>query len=84
MPCDIVARVAPMEFQASAELEVELARRLAEKPPLAVQGTVKAVWDSFHMTAAGAREIPLHYPQLGNPSSTVDFTPGARPPFELR
>ena len=61
-----------------------LARRLAEKPPLAVQGTVKAVWDSFHMTAAGAREIPLHYPQLANPESKVDFTPGARPPFELR
>ena len=61
-----------------------LARRLAEKPPLAVQGTVKAVWDSFHMTAAGAREIPLLYPQLGNPHSKVDFTPGARPPYELR
>ena len=61
-----------------------LAGRLAEKPPLAVQGTVKAVWDSFHMTAAGAREIPLHYPQIGNPESKVDFTPGARPPFELR
>jgi enoyl-CoA hydratase/carnithine racemase len=61
-----------------------LARRLAEKPPLAVQGTVKAVWDSFHMTAAGAREIPLLYPQVGNPHSKVDFTPGARPPYELR
>ncbi len=30
MPCDVVARVAPMEFQASAEFEVELAQRLAE------------------------------------------------------
>ena len=30
MPCDVVARVAPMDFQASAEFEVELARRLAE------------------------------------------------------
>ena len=30
MPCDVVARVAPMAFQASAELEVELAQRLAE------------------------------------------------------
>jgi Ser/Thr protein kinase RdoA (MazF antagonist) len=28
MPCDVVARVAPMEFQASAELEVELAQQL--------------------------------------------------------
>lgn len=30
MPCDVVARIAPMEFLASAELEVELAQRLAE------------------------------------------------------
>jgi hypothetical protein len=26
MPCDVVARVAPMAYQASAEFEVELAR----------------------------------------------------------
>ena len=30
MPCDVVARVAPMAYRASAEFEVELARRLAE------------------------------------------------------
>lgn len=30
MPCDVVARVAPMAYQASAEFEVEVARRLAE------------------------------------------------------
>jgi Ser/Thr protein kinase RdoA (MazF antagonist) len=30
MPCDVVARVAPREYQASAEFEVELAQRLAE------------------------------------------------------
>jgi Ser/Thr protein kinase RdoA (MazF antagonist) len=30
MPCDVVARVAPMVYQASAELEVKVARRLAE------------------------------------------------------
>jgi aminoglycoside phosphotransferase (APT) family kinase protein len=30
MPCDVVARVAPMAYQASAETEVELAQRLAE------------------------------------------------------
>lgn len=29
MPCDVVARVAPMEYRASAEFEVELALRLA-------------------------------------------------------
>ena len=30
MPCDVVARVAPMAYHASAELEVEIARRLTE------------------------------------------------------
>jgi aminoglycoside phosphotransferase (APT) family kinase protein len=30
MPCDVVARVAPMDLQASAEFEVELAQRLAD------------------------------------------------------
>jgi Ser/Thr protein kinase RdoA (MazF antagonist) len=29
-PCDVVARVAPMAYQASAEFEVEVARRLAQ------------------------------------------------------
>jgi Ser/Thr protein kinase RdoA (MazF antagonist) len=36
MPCDVVARVAPMEYRASAEFEVELAQRLTEtKSPVA-------------------------------------------------
>lgn len=30
LPCDVVARVAPVAYRASAELEVEIARRLAE------------------------------------------------------
>jgi len=30
MPCDVVARIAPMDLRASAEFEVELAKRLAE------------------------------------------------------
>ncbi len=66
------------------ERAATLARRLAEKPPLAVQGTVKAIWDSLHMSAHGSREIPLHYPQLGNPGSQVDLAAGPRPDFELR
>ena len=62
-----------------------LAARLAAKPPLAVQATVKAVWDSYHLSAQGAREIPLHYPQLANPRSQVEFEPGSdRPPYEVR
>lgn len=30
MPCDVVARIAPMAYQASAEIEVQLAQQLAE------------------------------------------------------
>jgi len=30
IPCDVVARIVPMAYQASAEFEVEVARRLAE------------------------------------------------------
>jgi hypothetical protein len=43
MPCDVVARVAPIEFQASAELEVELAQRLAgtESPVAALDPRVE-------------------------------------------
>ena len=62
-----------------------LAARLAEKPPMAVQATVKAVWDSYHLSAHGAREVPLHYPQIANPLSKVDFHPTAeRPLYEVR
>jgi enoyl-CoA hydratase/carnithine racemase len=61
-----------------------LAERLASKPPLAVQGTVKAIWDARHMSAHGQREIPLVYPQLANPMSKVEMDAVERPPFELR
>ena len=57
-----------------------LALRLADKHPLAVQGTVKAVWDSLSMSPQAAREIPLAYPQLANPSSQTEFT--SRPPVD--
>jgi enoyl-CoA hydratase/carnithine racemase len=61
-----------------------LANRLAAKPPLAVQATVKAIWDSMSMSPEAARQVPLLYPQLINPQSQVDFASGERPPFELR
>jgi enoyl-CoA hydratase/carnithine racemase len=61
-----------------------LAGRLASKPPVAIQGTVKSIWQSLEMTAAGGRSIPYLYPQVGNPITQLDFTPGERPPYELR
>lgn len=61
-----------------------LAGRLAAKPPLAVQGTVKAVWDAFSMSPGAAREVPLHYTQLGNPGSQLELGSVAKPDWELR
>lgn len=62
----------------------ELARRLAEKPPLAVQGTVKAVWDSLSMSPEAARSIPLMYPQLVNNQTKTEFTSGVQRTWEVR
>lgn len=62
----------------------QLARRLADKPPLAVQGTVKAIWDSMSMSPEARREVPLHYTHIGNPGSQIAFGAGGRPDFELR
>jgi enoyl-CoA hydratase/carnithine racemase len=61
-----------------------LARRLAEKPPLAVQGTVKAVWDSLSMTPEASRSVPLMYVQLINHHSKLEFNPGAERSWEIR
>jgi Ser/Thr protein kinase RdoA (MazF antagonist) len=52
MPCDVVARVAPRSYQARAEFEVEVARRLAEtdSPVAALESRVDArvyVHDGF-------------------------------------
>ncbi len=61
-----------------------LAGRLAGKPPLAVQGTVKAMWDALSMSPGAGREVPLHYTQLGNPGSQIDMGSATRPKWELR
>jgi enoyl-CoA hydratase/carnithine racemase len=61
-----------------------LAKRLADKPPLAVQGTVKAVWDSLSMTIEATRSVPLMYTQLINPKTKTEFDPGAERSWEIR
>jgi enoyl-CoA hydratase/carnithine racemase len=61
-----------------------LAKRLADKPPLAVQGTVKAVWDSLSMSIEAIRSIPLIYTQLINPKTKTEFDPGADHTWEVR
>jgi enoyl-CoA hydratase/carnithine racemase len=62
----------------------ELAKRLADKPTIAIQGTVKAIWQSMEMSAGGARVIPQLYPQVGNPLSRTPMSSTERPKFEIR
>ena len=44
----------------------ELAGKIAAKPPIAVQGTVRAIWESLDSTRTQALRRGLSYPQLGN------------------
>ena len=45
----------------------ELALKIAAKPPMAVQGTVRAVWESQDVPRSAALTLSLKYPLLGNP-----------------
>jgi len=74
--------IAPAELFERAEV---LARRLAAKPALAVQGTVKAIWSSLDMSLSGARDIPGLVPHVTELSiGQTDFVGGPTPPYDLR
>jgi enoyl-CoA hydratase/carnithine racemase len=45
----------------------EIAARIAAKPPVAIQGTVRAIWESLEMTRLVGIHNGLKYTQLGNP-----------------
>lgn len=45
----------------------QLARTIAKKPTVAVQGTVRAIWESLDRTRSAALAGGLGYTQLGNP-----------------
>jgi enoyl-CoA hydratase/carnithine racemase len=64
----------------------EIAAIIAAKPPVAVQGTVKAIWESLDMTRSGALQVGLDYALLGNPSgqAEVDRSEFDRPAWRLR
>ncbi len=63
-----------------------LADIIAAKPPAAIQGTVKAIWESLDMTRSQALQLGLGYTQLGNPIGTaeVDRATAVRPKWTLR
>jgi enoyl-CoA hydratase/carnithine racemase len=49
-----------------------LAASIAAKPPVAIQGTVRAVWESLDVGRSVALDRALAYTQLGNPLGTAD------------
>jgi enoyl-CoA hydratase/carnithine racemase len=63
-----------------------LASIIAAKPPAAIQGTTKAIWESLDMTRTGALNVGLVYAQLGNPIGTaqIDRTTFDKPSWTLR
>lgn len=64
----------------------ELARIIAAKPPAAVQGTVRAIWESLDKTRTHALRTGLSYTQLGNPigKAQVDRSAVSRQKWTLR
>jgi enoyl-CoA hydratase/carnithine racemase len=63
-----------------------LARKIAAKPAAAVQGTVKAVWETLDLDRESAQSVGWNYPAMGNPvgmaqASRAGFT---KPTWTLR
>jgi enoyl-CoA hydratase/carnithine racemase len=58
----------------------ELATVIAGQPPAAVQGTVKALWQSLDLNRAQAMATALMYTQVGNPIGTAGLDRSAVKP----
>lgn len=61
----LVSEVVPRE--SLWERGAEIAALIAAKPPAAIQGTVRAIWESLDSTRSHALATGLGYTQLGNP-----------------
>jgi enoyl-CoA hydratase/carnithine racemase len=57
----------------------EIARIIAAKPPGAIQGTVRAIWESLDSTRSQALRTGLSYTQLGNPVGQAQIDRSAVP-----
>src|SRR5690606_18777003 len=68
----LVSEVVPYE-RLHARVD-ELARQVAAKPTVAVQGTVKAVWETLDRDRAAAEAVAWNYPMRGNPIGTAEVS----------
>ncbi|MET7335410.1 enoyl-CoA hydratase/isomerase family protein [Nonomuraea sp. NPDC005650] len=57
----------------------EIARLIAAKPPAAIQGTVRAIWESLDTGRTHALRTGLSYTQLGNPLGKAEVVRSAVP-----
>lgn len=65
----------------------ELAAKIAAKPPAAIQGSVKAIWESLDTGRSQALATGLAYTQIGNPIGTARIDRASlkgRTPYEVR
>jgi (E)-benzylidenesuccinyl-CoA hydratase len=68
----LVSEVVPVD-----ELRIrahDIAAQIAARRPEAIQGTVRAIWESLDMTRSAALQNGMAYTHIGNPK------PGERPP----
>jgi enoyl-CoA hydratase/carnithine racemase len=80
----LVSEIVPAD--ALRDRAAELAAIIATKPPAAIQGSVKAIWESLDMTRTGAQQVGMAYTQIGNPigRAQVDRETLSRPSWQLR
>lgn len=57
----------------------DIARIIAAKPPAAIQGTVRAIWESLDSTRTQALRTGLSYTQIGNPIGKAEVDRSAVP-----
>ncbi|MGD0698271.1 MAG: enoyl-CoA hydratase/isomerase family protein [Trebonia sp.] len=64
----------------------ELAAIIAAKPPAAVQGTVRAIWETHGLDRETAQSIGWHYTRIGNPiaKAQVSRATFVKPDWTLR
>jgi len=64
----------------------DLAAVIAAKPPVAVQGTVRAVWETLDVDRATAQTVGYHYTTIGNPIGTAQVSRAGfkKPDWTLR